>query len=143
MAVSVCDHFPSYFEGACHLAVNLFEDALKLKGEKVVLSINTPNIPACDIKGVRVARLGSMIYDEWFESLEPEKVAEMDWTDENDNGETSMLYQYSGSPAYQEDQEEDIDIRLISEGYATVSMVKYDLNDYEGLEKIKTWEIGL
>ena len=34
-------------------------------------------------------------------------------------------------------------MRLVREGFATIAAVKYDLNDYEGLEKIKEWEITI
>ena len=144
VAVSVCDHFPQHFDMACRLAVSTLDKALKLRGGKSVLSINTPNLPAEKIQGVKAARLGTMEYDEWFEEVEPEKIEECDKL--NRHGEEigkSILYQYSGSPAAAEDQADDVDIRLIGQGYATISMVKYDLNDYEGLKKLKDWEKDL
>lgn len=144
VAVSVCDHFPQYFEGACDLAVSVFEAALATAGRNSVISINTPNKPKEEILGVKAARLGTMEYDEWFEEVEPEKIAEYDRrVNRQGKEQTAILYKYSGSPAMTADQEEDIDVRLISEGYATISMVKYDLNDYEGLKELKRWEIGL
>ncbi|MGN0714871.1 MAG: 5'/3'-nucleotidase SurE, partial [Anaerovoracaceae bacterium] len=65
VAVSVCSHFPKYFEAACSLAVKVFDRALETAGKGYLISINTPNLPQEEIKGVRTARLGQMTYDEW------------------------------------------------------------------------------
>ena len=39
--------------------------------------------------------------------------------------------------------DEDTDALLIRRGYATIAVVRYDLNDYEGLEEVKKWGIKL
>jgi len=36
-----------------------------------------------------------------------------------------------------------MDVRLIRQGYATISAIRYDLNDYEGLKEIKGWELKI
>lgn len=125
VAVSVCDHFPTHFEGACRLAAAVFEKALAMKGTGSLLSLNAPDLPLEKIKGVRGARLGTQRYHEAFELT----------------GET--VYRYSGGSIDTENQPEDSDVNLTAEGYATIAAVKYDLNDYAGLEKIKEWEISI
>jgi len=125
VAVSVCDHFPKYFEGACRLAVSVFEEALKMKGGESLLSLNAPNLPLSEIKGVKAARLGTLRYHEWFEK------------------EREGVYRYGAGTIETPEQAEDSDVHLTAEGYATIAVVKYDLNDYENLEKIKEWEITL
>ena len=35
---------------------------------------------------------------------------------------------------------DDMDTKLVREGYITVSAIKYDLNDYAGFEALKKWE---
>jgi 5'-nucleotidase len=131
VAVSVCSHQPAYFDGACRLALAVFDGALEEKGRGSLISVNVPNIPAEEIRGIRPARLGTLVYDEWFEELPGEG---------HEPG--SQVFRYTGTPQ-EEEREADIDIRLIGEGYGTVSMIKYDLNDYKGLEKLKEWEIKL
>ena len=125
VAVSVCDHFPKYFDGASRLAASVFEQALEMKGTGSLLSLNAPNLPLEEIKGVRAARLGTLRYHEWFEEV-------------GDSG-----YRYGAGTIERPEQEADSDVVLTAEGYATIAVVKYDLNDYEGLEKIKEWEIKL
>ena len=41
------------------------------------------------------------------------------------------------------DHDEDIDVRLIEEGWATISTIKYDLNDYDALKQAENWGITL
>lgn len=125
VAVSVCSHFPKYFDAACDLAAKVFDRAMETAGNGYLISINTPDLPAEEIKGVRTARLGTMTYDEWFDE------------------KTENVFCYVGQPAKRTDHEEDIDVRLIDEGFATISTIKYDLNDYEALKQAETWKISL
>lgn len=125
VAVSVCSHFPEHFEAACSLAVKVFDRAMETAGKGYLISINTPNLPQQEIKGVRMARLGQMTYDEWFEEKE------------------EMCFRYVGEPVKRTDHDPDIDVRLIEEGWATISTIKYDLNDYDALKQAENWGITL
>ena len=107
----------------------LVNDPLENAGTGSVISINTPDLPEEEIKGMRPARLGVVNYDEWFDVLE--------------ESEDAVTYRYTGVPVYGTDEEGITDTTLIQQGFATISVIKYDLNDYEGLEKIKEWEIDL
>lgn len=129
VAVSVCSHDATYFEGACKLAIDVLPIALEAKGKMGVISINTPDIPMENIKGVKAARLGTVEYDRWFE-----EVSRTDGT---------VTYKYTGEPLAKGNHEDDLDVKLIREGYATISAIKYDLNDYAGLKEIEKWEIKI
>ncbi|MBR5517200.1 MAG: 5'/3'-nucleotidase SurE [Firmicutes bacterium] len=129
VAVSVCSHDAVHFEGACKLAVDILPFAMAAKGKIGVISINTPDIPIERIKGVKAARLGTVEYDQWFE-----EVSRKDGT---------VTYKYTGEPLEKGNHEEDLDVRLIRNGYATISAIKYDLNDYAGLKEMEKWEIEI
>lgn len=128
VAVSVNSHGATHFEAACRLAVAALPPAMSY-GRKGVISINTPDIPAENIKGVKVCRLGSVEYEQWFDEV-------------SRKGE-SVTYRYRGAPSEPEKTDDDVDVRLIRQGYATVSAIRYDLNDYEGMEEIKKWELKI
>ncbi len=128
VAVSVNSHEATYFEGACTLAVKVLPLAMNF-GRKGVISINTPDIPVSNIKGVKACTMGSVEYDQWFEEVGRKGDAK--------------TYRYRGKPKHDEKQGEFMDVDLIREGYATITAVRYDLNDYEGLEIIKKWEIEI
>jgi len=129
VAVSVNDHQAEYFEGACRLAVNVLPKVMEEGKELGVVSINTPNIPVEQIRGVKTARLGTIGYHEWFDVVE-------------ENGD-KITYSYAGVPAELECWTGDTDARLIREGYATISSVKYDHNDVQGNERIDKWEVQI
>ena len=71
VAVSVDSHQAEQFGYACELAVNAAK-AIQRQLEagtadhRVVLNINTPNLPKEEIKGLRYTRLGPREYDEIF-----------------------------------------------------------------------------
>ena len=125
VAVSVCDHYPKYFDGACDLAAAVFERAMETKGSGTVVSLNAPNIPRAELKGVKVARLGPLTYHDWFDEKEP------------------GVLRYSAAPVFDGSNEPDSDVYLTKNGWATIAMVKYDLNDYEGLKLAEEWGVTI
>ena len=129
VAVSVNSHTPEHFEGCLVLAEKILPFAMKTAGKGQVISINTPDVPVGEIKGVVPAKLGEVKYDQWFKVI--------------DENEDSVVYRYAGFPVESEGWDEETDALAIRRGYATIAMVHYDLNDYEGLEEIKKWGIKL
>ena len=129
VAVSVASHEPEHFDAACSFAERILPFAMKAENQRKVISINTPDLPEKEIKGVTAATLGVMQYEESFNVVE--------------KNQNSVTYRYSGKPMDSPDWNGDTDALLVKKGYAVISMIKYDLNDYQGLEEIKKWEIKL
>lgn len=129
VAVSVNSHTPKHFESCMELAAKILPFAMELKAGGRVISINAPDLPIEEVKGVVPAKMGEVKYDKWFEVI--------------DETEDSITYRYAGAPVESENWDEYTDALLIRKGYATIAMVQYDLNDYEGLKEIKKWEIKL
>ncbi|MBQ9961469.1 MAG: 5'/3'-nucleotidase SurE [Firmicutes bacterium] len=129
VAVSVNSHEAEYFEGACKLAVDVLPKVIENKDKLGVVSINTPNTPVSEIKGVKVAVLGELQYHEWFDVLE--------------ESEDSVTYTYASVPEKLDCWTDETDAKLIDEGYATISVVKYDFRDGLGNKEIETWEVQL
>lgn len=129
VAVSVNDHHPRFFEGACRLATDILPKALESGGKLGVISINTPDVPMEEIRGVKIAKLGAVGYHEWFDAV----------AEEGDK----ITYRYSGTPKELECWTAETDARLARDGYATISSVKYDQNDTEGNDIIEKWGIRI
>lgn len=142
VAVSVCSHAPRYFETACTLAEAVFDRALSTVGRGVIVSINTPDLPADQIKGVRPACLGIMRYAETFDVLTPEEVQQRYPTllHPGTTADEMRFYHYSGAPINMS-QPPNADVQYIAEGFATISMVRYNFNDATEMKKLETWEI--
>jgi len=129
VAVSVNSHEAQHFEGACILAADVLTKVIKDKENLGVVSINTPDLPVSQIKGVKTAKLGDIRYHEWFNVINEK------------DGE--VTYTYSGVATELDHWTDDTDAKLIREGYATISSVKYDQNDYHGNMQIDKWEVQI
>lgn len=54
-----------------------------------------------------------------------------------------ITYKYSGYHKELDCWTDETDAKLVRDGYATISSVKYDQNDPEGNEKIDKWEVKI
>ena len=124
-AISVNSSEPKYFEASGELAIESLKKAAGKIDGGTVLNINLPHLPASELKGVRVTRLGAREYDEDF------------IVEEMDNG--GQAYRYSGSPVVYSGLPEDIDVIAVQDGYASITPLHYDLTNYSLVEKVKTW----
>lgn len=127
VAVSVNSHSPMHFELACELALSTCKKAYGRLDCHSLISINVPNLPKAEVKGVKYAKLGDREYKEWFEP----KV--------NEAG--TLQYWYSGEPVFYEGQDSSIDVIAMQEGYAVITPLHYDLTDFNLLDEIKNWRI--
>ena len=129
VAVSVNSHGATHFEAACKLAVDILPKVIENKDKLGVVSINTPDTPVDQIKGVKIATLGEVQYHEWFNIT--------------DESEDSVTYTYASVPEEMDSWADDDDAKLIREGFATISVVKYDFRDELGNKEIENWEVQL
>ncbi|GAB1475783.1 5'/3'-nucleotidase SurE [Bacillota bacterium] len=124
-AVSVNSHHPEHFDGACNLALAALKTASGKIDEGTVLNINLPHVPASELKGVRVTRLGAREYDEDFKV----EIA--------DNGDRA--YRYSGTPVIYSGLSGDIDVIAVQDGYASITPLHYDLTNHNLVERVRAW----
>lgn len=127
VAVSINNHHPEHFEVACNLAVKTVKASRGKIDTNTVLNINVPNLPASEVKGMKITRLGAREYEEWFELKK------------DDTGE--LQYWYSGMPIVYENLPEDIDVIAMQDGYASITPLHYDLTSYKLIEEVKSWGI--
>jgi len=136
---------PEHFEGAMELAKEIARSEMFSKEttdnarepdinfiheRHVILSVNVPDTPLSEIKGVKVCPLSYRVYDEWFQ--------------ERTDGEGRKGYHYSGAPRVVGEAEADeSDIVANRLGYATVTPLRFDLTDRIGLEIWRKVDWGL
>lgn len=124
-AVSVHEHDPVYFEASYSLALHALKTASGKLDSGTVLNINLPHVPASQVKGLRITRLGAREYDEDFK------------VQKSENGST--FYVYSGKPVVYTGLADDIDVNALQEGYASITPLHYDLTNHELLEEVRSW----
>ena len=125
VAVSVNNHDASHFEAASKLAVDTMEQVLSDLPANVMLNINTPDLPPEEIKGVRVARLGPGYFDDHIV-----------W-------KAGHSYMIVGEPPDYKHLGERIDIAANHMDYATLTTLRFDYTDEDGLKILDNWSVKI
>lgn len=111
------------FDIAAKYAKKILEDSKdKLSKSNLVLNINTPYKEEDDILGIKVCKIGGVIYDYYF-------------MDHNEKGE--KILKLKGRR--ETEIEEDTDRYYLQQGYVTVTPLHYDLTNFKLLEEVKGW----
>lgn len=115
---------PNCFETAAKHAKNIFEKVKEdLIKNNIVINVNFPCRKEEDIKGIKVCKIGGIVYDYYFV--------------ENRNGEDEITLAIEGR--HNEEREEETDRFYLKEGYITVTPLHYDLTNYGLMEQVKDW----
>ncbi|MFT5873651.1 MAG: 5'-nucleotidase [Clostridium sp.] len=89
----------------------------------IVLNVNIPLLEKNEIKGIKVCKIGSRLYNNcYIESV-------------SENGEK----QYEIKGELQDIHEEDSDTLYLKEGYVTVTPLHYDLTNHKILKDVSEW----
>lgn len=123
IAISSCSHNPQHFESCMEIAARMIDIALETLDERTILNVNIPDLPASEIKGVRLGGLGERQYEDHFDPIR--------------NEEGMIEYQYSGEALAYEGIETDLDVALHQHHYITITPLHHDLTNYSVLEMMK------
>jgi len=129
IAVSLNTREQADFEVAARFAASLAQQTLE-RGlpEGVLLNVNVPPLPADEIAGVRVTRMGLRIYrDELIQRVDPR----------------GKPYYWIGGPAPTGVEEEGTDIWAVANGYISVTPIQLDLTAHNLLPAVREWELKL
>lgn len=115
---------PNCFETAAKYAKDIFEKVKKdLVENNIVLNVNFPCIKEEDMKGIKVCKIGGVIYD--YYSVE------------NKSGEDEITLAVEGR--HNGEIDEETDRFFLKKGYITVTPLHYDLTNYKLMEKVSDW----
>jgi 5'-nucleotidase len=128
IAVSLNSHTSNDFGVAGRFAAQLARQVLA-RGlpEGVLLNANVPPLPADQIAGVLVTRMGLRIYrDELVRRLDPR----------------GRPYYWIGGPPPTGVEEEGTDIWAIAHGYISVTPIQLDLTAHDTLDTLQGWNLA-
>ncbi|MBR0127381.1 MAG: 5'/3'-nucleotidase SurE [Firmicutes bacterium] len=127
-AVSVDTHHASHFEYACDLAVDTIKKTGGTWDSRIIININTPNLPKEEIRGVKYTVIGDREYvdDIRFKGTEGNK----------------GMYRYGGQPVVYEGLPDTIDVIAMQDGYASITPLKVDMTAHEATGLLEEWRIG-
>lgn len=125
VAVSADSHQATHFEAAGKLAVDVMERIFGKMDPSVVISINVPDLPKEEIRGIKYVPLGDRYYDDKFHQTEKNR------------------YILSGEPADFSACEAELDVTAARDGYAVITPLQFDFTDYKSLKTIEKWSLNL
>lgn len=126
IAISVGSHNPKHgFDYAAKLALHVLKMSYAHLESTMTLNVNIPDIPAKDIKGLVVTKLGLREYEGFFK---PSTVQE-----------GHLTVQYGGIPVVYNSKNREIDVLADQQGYATLTPLHFDLTWQDMLNDVKEW----
>lgn len=128
VAVSVDSHSAEHFEYACRLAVDTIRKTGGSWDTDTMININTPNLPAEEIKGVKYTAIGEREYSNDIQLKETK-------------GEV-RTFVYGGEAVQYEGIPETFDVIAIQNGYASISPLHRDMTNEKAMELLDDWRIG-
>lgn len=94
-----------------------------LINNNIILSVNTPYLDGKKPKGIKVCKIGGVIYDYYL------------MEDNGNKGEKVLKLQGRKDAEF----EEDTDRFYLSQGYVTITPLHYDLTNFNLLKKVERW----
>lgn len=128
VAVSVDSHSAEHFEYACKLACDVVKKTGGSWDREIMLNINTPNLPADEIKGVKYTVVGEREYNNDI-VIESEE-------------DGVLTFSYGGEPVFYENLPDTIDVVALQNGYATITPLQRDMTAHGAMAKLDEWRIG-
>lgn len=126
MAVSLAARedflFAEAAEVAYHIAVKVLEEGL---AAGTLLNINVPNLPAGEIRGTQITRLGKRIYHQMtVERVDPR----------------GKKYYWIGGGEPDWEREEGTDLDAVDRNMVSITPLHLDLTHYASFERLRTME---
>jgi len=128
IAVSIEDYMDWHFATAAAFTARLVRE-VERHGlpDGVLLNVNAPNVPAEEIAGVAVTRLGRRIYrDELVKRLDPR----------------GRPYYWIGGDIPQSHLEEGTDAHAVAHNRISVTPIHLDLTNHRLLEVVSRWDLA-
>lgn len=123
MAVSLVSWDPASFDGAAEAARYLSEKLIEWESGRASLwNVNVPVLPADAIKGVKVTKLGSRIYNDVIIRKKDPRGKDYFWIG-------------GGEPGWS--TEENSDFAAVNAGYISVTPLRLDITDYKSIVELK------
>jgi 5'-nucleotidase len=119
---------PEYdFAATTEFAAKLVPLALEARFPRnIIFNVNGPGVPAGDLKGARITRLGRRVYDDTL-------------TLEATSGSRRHFRIYGEAMSH--DKQPGTDLSAIDDGMLSITPLHFDLTDRDGMDAIARWEI--
>jgi 5'-nucleotidase len=127
IAISIQGREAAEYNHAAHFTATLAENIFK-KGLPfgTFLNVNIPDIPADNIKGVRISKQGTALYSEYLEKrIDPR----------------NRTYYWHGHDTNTPFNDSEIDGAALDDNFISITPIKCDMTDYNMIDELKRWNI--
>ena len=129
IAFSLCSHEALHFEALPGLIPQVVRAAKGNVPRDTIISVNVPDIPAEQLKGVKVCPIGPRDYTDGIEPV--------------GTVEGGSVWRYVSDPTYREDPDPEWDVTAWQEGWVTVTPVQMMHENAKMLDLVRSWGIRL
>ncbi len=125
MAVSIAAGENIHYDDAARCIPNLMETVIRKRLDpRTFLNVNFPNLPYDSTRGIKVSRQGLESFSKSFERrLDPR----------------NRVYYWQGGDQLSAHLPADTDGAAVKQGFISITPIKCDMTDYNGLEFLKQW----
>jgi len=127
IAISITSWDPDSFEAAGNISRYLASRMLdrEARGETALWNVNIPPLPKEELKGIRVTKLGSRIYnDSIVKKIDPRG--------------KDYFWIGGGEPGWSVDEKSDF--TAVNNGYVSITPLKVDITDYKSVIELEQWK---
>ena len=128
IAVSITSWDPDSFDAAGKVSRYLASRMLERPagGGTSLWNVNIPPLPEDELRGMRVTRLGSRVYNDSIVKKTDPRGKDYFWIG-------------GGEPGWNTDEKSDFS--AVSEGYISVTPLKVDMTDYKSVLELEKWKL--
>lgn len=127
IALSLCTFQNPQWETAAKVAEEIVAKVARNPlPDGTLLNVNIPNLPFCELKGMKAARMGRSRFVEKFSTHLDPRGNKYYWLD----GELDLL-----------DDSADTDVRVVKDGYVALTPIHIDLTARHCMAQVATWNV--
>ena len=129
IAFSLCSHEALYFEAFPSLIPQVVKAAKGNVPRDTIISVNVPDIPADQLKGVKVCPIGPRDYTDGIRFLRKDGDSE--------------IWEYESIAKYRDDPDPAWDVSAWQDGWVTVTPVQMMHENAKMMDLVRSWGISL
>ncbi|MBD3335952.1 MAG: 5'/3'-nucleotidase SurE [Candidatus Eisenbacteria bacterium] len=129
LALSLVAWSPEHFDAAAQVARDIVGRIMETGlPDRTLLNVNIPDLPAREIKGLRVTHLGNRVYrDTIIQKTDPR----------------GKPYYWIGGDAPDWEHDEKSDFYAVQEGYVSLTPITLARTDFKAMKEMESWDLGL
>lgn len=128
MAISVSSRSSQDFDEASRISAYLVQKMIQNTSDrKILLNVNIPSPEDNKLKGIKITRLGSRVYNDMIVKKEDPRGNYYYWIG-------------GGKPGWKD--EEKTDFHAVKHGFASVTPISLSMTDYDRIPELESWDLN-